>query len=122
MTIPTQLMSVINMITFVVSSLVHLGGVVVAIILVARRSTLGRWLVLVGIAVPALAALCNGLLPVAYGAAANAMSLDTEGYMALMTTNNTCTGALGILGYLALLIGIWLLAHEGRTDAVNENA
>jgi len=117
-----QLAGIINTAAFVIGSIAHLGGVVVAVILVVRRATVGRWLVLVGIAVPALASLCGGLLSIGAGAAAGPLGLNMEGYMTLTTVNNVCGVTLEVLGYVTLLIGIWLLAHEGRADAVNENA
>jgi hypothetical protein len=122
MSTSTQLMAAVNGLLFIINTIVHLGGVVVAVILVIRRATLSRWLILAGIAVPALATICNGISTFALPAGVGQLgAYDPETYVALMTGVNGVCGITSTLGYVVLLMGIWLLAKESHSDEVHEN-
>lgn len=121
MSVSTQLISAVNGLLFIIGTIVHIGGVVAAVILVSRRATLSRWLILAGIAVPAVAAICNGVSTFALPAGVGQLgTYDPEFYMVLITSVNGVCGITSTLGYVVLLVGIWLLAREGDEEEVHE--
>jgi len=121
MTISTESIDIINTILFVIAVIARLGGVAVAIILVARRATPGRWLVLVGLAIPAFISVYNGLTFIAFGATGGLPGLNGEGDVALTVATIACTAVIDVVAYVILLIGIWLLAHEGRAAKLDSS-
>ena len=105
-----------NAIVFIIRSMIYLGAIVVVVILVARRATLGRLLVLFGIAVPAILSFCGPLQPILFGIAFAYLNIGMEEFMALTTIVSASTTMIYVLVFTVLLIGIWMLAHEGRGD------
>lgn len=99
--------------------LTYLAGVVVAIVLLARRRSAGRVVLLVGFLVALATSVCGGLT-----------DRDTIGpwrqFMVEQVDPRITTWAfllsscVGALAVAALVVGIWLLAHE-RPREIHED-
>lgn len=116
-----QMLSAVSAVLSIIDIIVRLGGVVVAVILVVRRQTLGRWLIVAGTAVPTISLICNRISWIVMPLALSQSRLDTDAYFAITTGVGGACGGTGMLGYVILIVGIWLLAREGSEDDVYEN-
>jgi hypothetical protein len=121
MDVSTQTLSIISAVLTTTNAIIHLGGAVLAAILLIRRRTIGRWLILAGTAAPALSITCDMASGVTLPIALAWGSMGADVYVTTLTGIAGLCGGVGVLGYAILLIGIWLLAQEASEAEPLEN-
>jgi hypothetical protein len=98
--------------------LAYLVGVVIAVILLVRRRSAGRWVLVVAFFLGLAASICNqiGFRALAYSEREFVARVGHFGLNAL----NPQGGCCGALAILAIALGIWLLAREKPTEEAEE--
>lgn len=101
-------------------ALAYLVGVVIAIILLVRRRTAGRWIMLAAFFLGLLASICN---QVGFRALTDPQLrlFGRIGYRGV-TALNFLGGCGGILAVVAIALAIWLLAREKPVAVTEEEA
>jgi hypothetical protein len=100
--------------------LAYLVGIVIAVILLTRRRSAGRWVLVVAFSVGLAASICNRI---GFRALVNS-ELESVARMGQfgLTALNPQGGCCGALVILAIALAIWLLAHEKPAEGAEEPA
>ena len=110
------LVSLLQLIIVLGWVLAYLAGMVIAIVLLVRRRTAGRWIMLAAFFLGLLASICNQAGFRALTAPRFSERLGFRGVAAV----NRLGGCGGILAVAAIVLAIWLLSREKPAAAIEE--